>query len=102
MKRTAILLSAMLIVACLAGCSPGTSNVRSDAMDHGSSIKNSCASAVARQVGVSTNDVMVTNSTISEGTGNHVVYVGVPNAKADWICEADRHGNVLNVFYSGE
>ena len=71
-------------------------------IDHGGRIRNRCAEAVAREVGVSPNDVVVTNSTISEGTGNHVVYVGVPYGKADWICEADRNGNVVNVFYSGE
>lgn len=71
-------------------------------IDHGGRIENNCAAAVAREVGVSANDVMVTNSTISEGTGRHVVYVGVPYGKADWICEADRNGRVVNVFYSGE
>ncbi len=71
-------------------------------IDHGGRIENNCAAAVAKEVGVSANDVMVTNSTISEGTGRHVVYVGVPYGKADWICEADRNGRVVNVFYSGE
>ena len=69
---------------------------------HGGTIDNNCAKAVAREVGVSPNDVIVTNSTISEGTGRHVVYVGVPFGKADWICEADQDGRVVNVFYSGE
>lgn len=71
-------------------------------IDHGGQVRNRCAEAVARKVGVSPNDVIVTNSTISEGTGRHVVYVGVPYGKADWICEADRNGRVVNVFYSGE
>ena len=71
-------------------------------LDHGGRIRNICAAAVARQVGVSPNDVVVTRSTISEGTGNHVIYVGVPRATADWVCEADRHGNVLNVYFGGE
>jgi hypothetical protein len=52
-------------------------------------------------VGVSPDDVVVTRSTISEGTGRHVVYVGVPYGTADWVCEADRNGNVVNVFFSG-
>ena len=69
---------------------------------HGSSIRDNCARAVAREVGVSPDDVMVTNTTVSEGTGRTVVYVGVPYGKADWICEADRDGTVVNVFYSGE
>lgn len=71
-------------------------------IDYGGAIRNVCAKAVARKVGVSANDVIVTNSTISEGTGRHVVYVGAPYGKADWICEADRGGRVVNVFYSGE
>lgn len=71
-------------------------------INHGGTMKNNCAKAVAREVGVSPNDVIVTNSTISEGTGRHVVYVGVPYGKADWICEADNDGRVVNVFYSGE
>ena len=71
-------------------------------VDHGGTIKNNCAEAVARKVGVSRNNVVVTSSSISEGTGLHVVYVGVPNAQADWICEADSRGKVLNVFYGGE
>ena len=79
------------------GSGGGSANV-----DHGGQLENRCASAVAREVGVSANDVIVTNSTISEGTGNHVVYVGVPYGKADWICEANRQGRVVNVFYSGE
>ena len=69
---------------------------------HGSNIRNVCARAVAAEVGVSVNDVVVTNSTISEGTGRHVVYVGVPYGQADWVCEADRNGRVINVFYGGE
>ena len=71
-------------------------------LDHGGTIENRCAKAVAREVGVSANDVIVTNSTISEGTGRHVVYVGVPYGKADWVCEADQDGRVVNVFYGGE
>lgn len=87
----------------LAGCAGETSGVRSDTdIDHGGHVQNRCAEAVARQVGVSANDVVVTRSTISEGTGNHVVYVGVPRATADWVCEADRNGNVVNVFFGGE
>lgn len=80
----------------------GASSETGGAIDHGSPIENRCAAAVAREVGVDPDDVIVTNSTISEGTGNHVVYVGVPYGKADWICEADRNGRVVNVFYSGE
>ena len=71
-------------------------------IDHGGPIDNNCAKAVAGRVGVSPDDVIVTNSTISEGTGRHVVYVGVPYGKADWICEAGKDGRVVNVFYSGE
>ena len=71
-------------------------------LDHGSSVRNNCARAVAREVGVSPNDVLVTNTTVSEGTGRNVVYVGVPYGEADWICEAERDGTVVNVFYSGE
>ncbi len=71
-------------------------------LDHGSPLENNCARAVAREVGVSPDDVMVTNTTASEGTGRYVVYVGVPYGKADWICEAERDGTVVNVFYSGE
>jgi hypothetical protein len=71
-------------------------------IDHGGNVSNRCAEAVARKVGVSANDVVVTDATISEGTGHHVVYVGVPYGKADWICEADRSGRVVDVFYSGE
>lgn len=71
-------------------------------IDHGGYIRTNCAEAVARKVGVSPNDVVVTNSTISEGTGRHMVYVGVPNGKADWICEADNDARVVNVFYGGE
>lgn len=71
-------------------------------LNHGSNVDNACARAVAREVGVSPNDVIVTNSTVSEGTGNHVVYVGVPYGQADWVCEADRSGRVINVFYGGE
>lgn len=71
-------------------------------LDHGGSVENNCARAVARQVGVNPDDVMVTNATISEGTGRNVVYVGVPYGEADWICEAERDGTVVNVFYSGE
>ena len=74
----------------------------SGGLDHGTSVDNACARAVAREVGVSPDDVIVTNSTISEATGRHVVYVGVPYAQADWVCEADRNGRVVNVFYSGE
>lgn len=102
MKSTAITLVATLAVAGLAGCNSGNSNVRSSSsIDHGSYIDNTCAAAVARKVGVSPNDVIVTKSSISEGTGHHVVYVGVPYGKADWICEADSKGHVVNVFYSG-
>lgn len=71
-------------------------------IDHGGTIDNNCARAVAGKVGVSPDDVIVTSSTISEGTGRHVVYVGVPYGKADWICEADTGGRVVSVFYSGE
>lgn len=71
-------------------------------LDHGSPVENRCAAAVAREVGVSPDDVVVTNSTISEATGLQVIYVGVPNAQADWICEADADGRVVRVFYSGE
>lgn len=71
-------------------------------VNHGSKVDNICAQAVAERVGANVDDVIVTKSTISEGTGLHVVYVGVPYGKADWICEADRHGQVVNVFYSGE
>ncbi len=71
-------------------------------VNHGSWIDNLCAKAVAERVGVDVDDVIVTNSTVSEGTGKHVVYVGVPYGKADWICETDRRGNFVNVFYSGE
>jgi hypothetical protein len=102
LKHTATRLTAALAAASLAGCNSGNSNVRSGSVNHGTEIGNACASAVAREVGVSPNDVIVTNSTISEGTGNHVVYVGVPYAKADWICKANRQGRVVNVFYSGE
>ncbi|MFM1891803.1 MAG: hypothetical protein RLZ44_880, partial [Pseudomonadota bacterium] len=56
-----------------------------------------CAAAVARKVGASPNDVVVTSSSISEGTGLHVVYVGVPYGKADWICEAEGNGRVVNI-----
>ena len=102
MKTIVALVSAAAMIG-LAGCVSESSNVRSDAhINHGSHIDNRCAEAVARKVGVSSNDVVVTKSTISEGTGRHVVYVGVPYAKADWICEADRDGRVVNVFYSGE
>ena len=80
----------------------GSSSHSGIGVDHGSTIKNRCAEAVAKQVGVSPNDVVVTRSSISEGTGRHVVYVGVPNAQADWICEADTRGKVLDVFYDGE
>lgn len=51
---------------------------------------------------MSPNDVIVTNSTISERTGRQVVYVGVPDGKADWTCEAEKDGRVVNIFYSGE
>ncbi len=71
-------------------------------IDHGGTIENHCAKAVAKKVGASPNGVVVTDSTISEGTGRHVVHVGVPYGKADWICEAHRDGRVVNVFYSGE
>jgi len=70
-------------------------------IDHGGADRNLCANAVANQVGVSANDVVVTNSTISEATGYTVIYVGVPNATADWICEIDRNGQLVSVFFSG-
>ena len=101
-KSAVIALVATLAVAGLAGCKSESSNVRSSSnINHGGYIQNTCAAAVARKVGVSPDDVVVTRSTISEGTGNHVVYVGVPYGKADWVCEADRDGRVVNVFYSG-
>ena len=80
----------------------GSPDDHSAHVNHGSKIDNICAQAVAERVGADVDNVIVTNSTISEGTGNHVVYVGVPYGKADWICEADRHGRVVNVIYSGE
>ncbi len=80
----------------------GGSSQSGSHVNHGSKIDNLCAQAVAERVGVDVDDVMVTRSTISEGTGNHVVYVGVPYGKADWICEVNRSGHVVNVFYSGE
>ena len=80
----------------------GSSSHSGSKVDHGDRIRNRCAEAVAKQVGVSANDVVVTNSLISEGTGHHVIYVGVPNAQADWICEASSNGKVLDVYYDGE
>ena len=84
------------------GSSGGHHSSSHQAVNHGSDVDNACARAVAREVGVSPNDVMVTNSTVSEGTGRHVVYVGVPYGQADWVCEADWNGRVINVFYGGE
>lgn len=103
MKYLTQVSAAVLVAGSLAGCAgTGSGMAPGSSLNHGSSIENACAAAVAREVGVSSDDVIVTNSTISEGTGNHVVYVGVPYGKADWICEANRDGRVVNVFYSGE
>jgi len=85
----------------LSGSGGASSSQPGGAINHGGGVRTACARAVARQVGVSPDDVVVTRSTISEGTGRHVIYVGVPYATADWVCEADRNGNVLNVFFSG-
>ncbi len=85
----------------LSGNGGSSSSQPGGAINHGGGIRTACTRAVARQVGVSPNDVVVTRSTISEGTGRHVVYVGVPYGTADWVCEADRNGNVVNVFFSG-
>jgi uncharacterized protein len=88
-------------VRFLSGSGGSSSSQPGGAINHGGGVRTACARAVARQVGVSPDDVVVTRSTISEGTGRHVVYVGVPYAAADWICEADRNGRVVNVFFSG-
>ena len=71
-------------------------------INHGGRLQDRCARATAKQVGVSPGDVVVIRSTISEGNGHHMIYVGVPRATADWICEADRNGKILNVFFGGE
>lgn len=78
----------------------GPSN-EAGAVNHGSIIKNRCAEAVANEAGVGADDVVVTRATISEGTGRHVVYVGVPNAASDWICEATDDGRVVSVSDGG-
>jgi len=85
----------------LSGTGGASSSQPGGAINHGGGIRTACARAVARQVGVSPDDVVVTRSSISEGTGRHVIYVGVPYATEDWVCEADRNGNVVNVFFSG-
>lgn len=85
----------------LSGTGGSSSSQPGGAINHGGGVRTACARAVARQVGVSPDDVVVTRSTISEGTGRHLVYVGVPYATADWVCEADRNGNVVNVFFAG-
>ena len=95
---------ATLVGACVVEAPPAnqTGGGSSTTINHGGMVQNNCASAVAARVGVSPNDVVVTNTTISEGTGNTVVYVGVPGGKADWVCEARSNGTVLNVFYGAE
>ncbi|MEJ2310301.1 MAG: hypothetical protein P8Z78_13425 [Gammaproteobacteria bacterium] len=47
------------------------------------------------------NDVVVTRARVSEGNGDRTVYVGVPNATADWICITDYKGNVKQVYFGG-
>ncbi len=71
------------------------------AINHGSLLRNRCAEAVAREVGVSPDDVIVTSEEISEGTGLTVIRVGVPYGQADWVCEMRPSGEVVSVFYGG-
>lgn len=103
MAQSAKVLIAAAAVVGLAGCASETAGVRSDAgTGHGGTLQNRCAEAVARKVGVRAKDVVVKRSTISEGTGHHFVFVGVPRATADWVCEADRNGRVVDVYFGTE
>jgi hypothetical protein len=103
MHRQVLATVAVAVSVGLAGCVTSTNDARPDtAISQGGYVQDRCASAVAREAGVRASDVVVTRSTISEGTGLHVVYVGVPRATADWVCEARSDGTVVNVFFGGE
>jgi hypothetical protein len=70
-------------------------------MDYGDKYKSNCAFAVAKEVGVSVNDVVAKDVMIAEGNGDRTVNVGVPNATADWICITDYQGSVKQVYFGG-
>jgi hypothetical protein len=99
MKNTIKVIAAAAVMTVLVGCVEETST--RTAMDHGGSYQNTCARAVASEVGVSANDVIVTRTTVSEGNGDRTIYVGVPNATADWVCVTDYKGNVKQVYFGG-
>jgi hypothetical protein len=99
MKNTIKVIAAAAVMTGLVGCVEETST--RTAMDHGGTYQNTCANAVASEVGVSPNDVVVTRTTVSEGNGDRTVYVGVPNATADWVCVTDYKGNVKQVMFGG-
>jgi hypothetical protein len=100
MMNSIKLIAAAAALTGLVGCVEETSTRTS--IDHGDMYANRCAAAVAKEVGVSANDVMVTNTKIAEGNGDRTVSVGVPNAQADWICVTDYKGNVRQVYYGAE
>jgi hypothetical protein len=100
MMNSIKLIAAAAALTGLVGCVEETSTRTS--IDHGDMYANRCAEAVAKEVGVSANDVMVTNTKIAEGNGDRTVSVGVPNAQADWICVTDYKGNVRQVYYGAE
>ena len=100
MKNTFKVIAAAAVMTGLVGCVEETST--RTAMDHGDMYANRCAQAVASQVGVSANDVIVTGTKIAEGNGDRTITVGVPNATADWVCVTDYKGNVRNVYFGAE
>jgi hypothetical protein len=99
MKHIIKVIAAAAVLTGLVGCVEETAT--RTATDHGGTYQNTCANAVASQVGVSANDVVVTKTSISEGNGDRTIYVGVPNATADWVCITDYKGNVKEVYFGG-
>jgi len=90
-------------MVCLTGCASQPAGVHpSGRIDQGGALSDRCAKAIARQVGVRASDVVVKRSTISEGTGHYYVHARVPRATADWVCEMDRNGNIVDVYFSTE
>jgi hypothetical protein len=90
-------------LACLTGCASQPPGVQpGGSVEVGGALTDRCAKAIARKLSVSPRDVVVKRSTISEGTGNYYVHAEVPRARADWVCEADRNGRIVEVYFSGE
>lgn len=100
MKKSIKLIAAAAALTGLVGCVEETSTRTN--IDHGDMYQDRCAEAVAKQLGVSPNDVVVTKTMISEGNGDRTISVGAPNAQADWICVTDYKGNVREVYYGAE